>query len=213
MSKILIVRHGNSLSNIDKTFTGHIDSPLSELGEKQAQKLCDFLCNNFNVDVICSSDLSRAINTIKPLADKMGVKIRLDKNLREIYGGEWEGVKFSDIAQIYSSDFSVWKNTPGLARCTGGESYADATERIVSAVYKIAKENEGKTVVIATHGGVIRGLQCRLSGLTLKQMNEIDYVVNASVSVIEFIDDNLRWKGCLNCDYLSGLITEMPKGI
>ena len=52
MSKILIVRHGNSLSNIDKTFTGHIDSPLSDLGEKQAQKLCDFLYNNFNVDVI-----------------------------------------------------------------------------------------------------------------------------------------------------------------
>ncbi len=213
MSKILIVRHGNSLSNIDKTFTGHIDSPLSELGERQAQKVCEFIEKNYKIDAIYSSDLSRAINTVKPFADRKGIKIQLDKNLREIYGGKWEGVKFSDIANEFSSDFSIWKETPGLARCTGGESYLEATNRIVDAVYKIATENDGKTVVVATHGGVIRGLQCRLSGLPLERMSEINYVVNASVSEIDFSDGILKWLGCCNCDYLNGLITEMPKGI
>ena len=213
MTKILIVRHGNSLSNIAKTFTGHIDSPLSETGKMQAEKASEFIFQNYKVDKIYSSDLSRAIDTVKPLANKLNLTITLEEGLREIYGGNWEGAELSRLEELFYDDYLVWKKSPGLARCTGGESYEEATERIYNAVKKIALENVGKTVVIATHGGVIRGLQCKLIGLPLSRMKETDYVVNASVTEIDFVDGNLIWVKTNPTNYLEGLITSMPKGI
>ena len=68
MTKLLIVRHGYSTSNVHKTFTGHIDSPLSEVGFKQAEKVSAYLNENYKVDENYSSDLSRAIDTVMPLA-------------------------------------------------------------------------------------------------------------------------------------------------
>ena len=109
MTKILIVRHGNSLSNIAKTFTGHIDSPLSETGKMQAEKASEFIFQNYKVDKIYSSDLSRAIDTVKPLANKLNLAITLEEGLREIYGGNWEGVELSRLEELFYDDYLVWK--------------------------------------------------------------------------------------------------------
>lgn len=213
MTKILLVRHGNSLSNVAKTFTGHINSRLSEMGEKQAERACEFILKNYKVDIIYSSDLSRAVNTVKPLANALNIPIHTDENLREIYGGKWEGVQFSKLEELFYDDYSVWKKTPGLARPTDGESYEEAQTRFYNSVKKIAEDNPNKTVVIASHGGVIRGLQCKLMGLPLSRLNEIEYVVNASVTEIDFNDEKLVWARTNPTEYLDGLITSMPKGI
>lgn len=213
MTKILLVRHGNSLSNVAKTFTGHINSMLSEMGEKQAERACEFILKNYKVDKIYSSDLSRAVNTVKPLANALNIPIHTDENLREIYGGKWEGVQFSKLEELFYDDYSVWEKTPGLARPTDGESYEEAQTRFYNSVKKIAEDNPNKTVVIASHGGVIRGLQCKLMGLPISRLNEIEYVVNASVTEIDFNDEKLVWARTNPTEYLDGLITSMPKGI
>ena len=83
MTKFIVVRHGNSLSNIDKTFTGHIDAPLSEVGVEQAKLVSNYILSEYKVDKVFSSDLSRAVDTIKPFAQKVNLEIIKEK----VYAG------------------------------------------------------------------------------------------------------------------------------
>lgn len=211
MTKILIVRHGYSQSNVNKTFTGHIDSPLSETGVKQAQKASLFIKENYSVDEIYSSDLKRAVDTVRPLAEMLNKPIKTDVALREIFGGKWEGAKFSQLIDEYEQDYSLFRNNPGISRCTGGESYVEAGDRIYAAVENIAKKHQGKTIVIATHGGVIRALQCLIMHIPFEKMYEVDFVVNASVSEIDYSNGKFAWVKSCSTEYLDGLVTEMPK--
>ena len=213
MTNILIVRHGNSLSNASKTFTGHINSPLSELGNKQAELTCKYIYQNYQVDAIYSSDLIRSIDTVKPLANKLGLNIITDKNLREMYGGKWEGMLFSDLPSKYPDDYKVWTENVGLARCTGGESYAEVQDRAVKIISKIATENDGKTVVISTHGAVIRAFECFVRNIPLTRMQEVNYVFNASVSEIEYFEGKFNIKRTNISEHLADVLTAMPKGI
>lgn len=213
MIKFLIVRHGNSMSNLSKTFTGHKNSPLSELGFKQAELTCDYIYQNYKVDAIYSSDLLRTVDTVNPLSQKTGIEIITDKNLREMYGGKWEGMLFSEIPEKYPEDFKVWKETVGLARCTGGESYEEVQIRAIDCMNKIASKNEGKTVVVSTHGAIIRAFECAARGIPLIRMDEVPYVFNASVSEINYLNGRFEIVKTNISEHLADVLTAMPKGI
>ena len=213
MTRFIVVRHGNSLSNIDKTFTGHIDAPLSKVGLEQAQLVSDYIFNTYKVDRVFSSDLSRAVDTIKPFAQKANLEIIKEKELREIFGGEWEGEKFSDLPIKFPKDFKIWQETPGLACPTRGESYKKAQERIVKILTKIADENQGETVAICTHGGLIRALECHALGVPLEQMQQVPFVFNATISIYEYDCGKFSLLQSNVSEYLGELQTAMPKGI
>ena len=90
MTKIIVVRHAQSLANEKGIFIGHMDMDLSELGKKQAELLGKYLLDKaFPIDVIYSSDLSRAMKTAEPTAITHGLEIIPDARLREICGGDW----------------------------------------------------------------------------------------------------------------------------
>ena len=213
MTNFIIIRHGNSASNVDKTYTGHIDSPLSETGIKQAERACEYVYQNFKVDSVYSSDLIRAYDTVLPLAKKLSKEIVTDTALRELYGGKWEGLKFLDLKTLFPEDYKVWEENVGFARPTGGESYSELQIRAINVIKKIAKEQNGKTVVVCTHGGFIRALQCAVCGIDLSQMQQVPYVVNASVSTFSCDGENFIAGEFGYSNHLEGLITSMPKGI
>lgn len=213
MLKLIIVRHGNSVSNVAKTFTGHIDAPLSEIGKEQANRVSEYLYKNFKVDKVYSSDLCRAVDTVRLFSELAGLEIIKRKEIREVYGGKWENMLIADIPNKFPEDFKVWKENPGLARCTGGESYAEAQNRISAFVEEIAKEDDGKTVVMATHGGLIRAFECLVRGIPLERMQEVPFVFNASISVIEYDNGVYKLMKSNVTDFLADLQTAMPKGI
>lgn len=88
-----------------------------------------------------------------------------------------------------------------------------ATERFIKSLSKIAEENLGKSIVVATHGGILRSFQCVAMGKPLTEMDKISYVINASVSEVNYSEGKFEWVKCFNTDYLDGLVSEMPKGI
>ena len=212
MVKILVVRHGFSQSNLDGTFTGHIDAPLTDLGLKQGKLVSDYIYKNYKIDAIYSSDLSRAVSTIKPLADNLNMPIKTDKNLREIYGGVWEGKTIAKIKELYSSDYEKWHGYAEDMCPTEGESMREVMQRSKNALLNIARENQGKTVVVATHGGLIKALQGELMGLSVSQLKTFDYVCNASIMEIEYDGEFKIVNGCIS-HYLGELLTEMTKGV
>lgn len=212
MVKILVVRHGFSQSNLDGTFTGHLDAPLTDLGLKQGELVSDYIYKNYKIDAIYSSDLSRAVNTIKPLAESLNMQIKTTKNLREIYGGVWEGKTIAKIKEMYASDYEKWHTYADDMCPTEGESMREVMQRSKNALLDIARENQGKTVVVATHGGLIKALQGELMGLKVNELKTLNYVCNASIMEIEYDGEFKIVNGCIS-HYLGEMLTEMTKGV
>ncbi len=212
MVRFLFVRHGQSMSNVNRTFTGQADVPLSELGKKQAEDLRGFLLGHYAIDTIWSSDLLRARQTIEPVASALGLPVHTDRLLREIFGGEWEEKTVDEIAFRYPEDYAMWQNDIGLARCTGGESLAEVQQRGILAVRRIAEENDGKTVLVATHAAFLRAMQCYWQGLPLRAMKDIPWVPNASTTEAEYDGGSVRIVRLAQDGYLQGEITRISKG-
>ena len=188
MTRLVITRHGQSQANAEYRFAGHSDFDLSELGRRQAERTADYICENEKIDVIYSSDLSRAYNTALPTAKRLGLEIIPTEELREIFAGEWEGMTTAELAEKYPEDFGVWKNDYASSRCTGGESVAEVYRRVTKTVAKIAQRHDGETVMLSTHATLVRALSAYSQGLDETRVGEIPFTHNASVNI--FIYDN-----------------------
>ena len=210
MTTLLIVRHGESEANRQGVFAGQYDVELQDRGVEQAKITAEFIANNYKVDKVYASDLKRAFITGKATADRVGVEIIPDKNLREINCPMWDGVKFEDRHKIDEEKYKVWIEDIGNSVTPGGESVKQVGERVYGAVKRIAEENPDKTIVIASHGAAIRALQSLVSTGALDEMKNIPYVSNASVT--ELFYDNGEFKfGKISMDeHLGKLTTTLP---
>lgn len=212
MTTFCFVRHGESRANVDKVFTGQTDVPLSDRGMRQAEELKERLLA-LKPDAFFSSDLLRAVQTVTPAAEALGLAVRPEKDLREIDGGQWEGKPFGTIARAYPEDYARWTENIGLARCTGGESLEEVQTRGLAAVLRIAQENDGKTVVLATHAAMIRALTCAFRGLPLSEMQRIPFVPNASLSTVRFEKGAFAIERYADVSFLGSDVTRLPENI
>ena len=213
MTRLLIIRHGQSKANLDGIFVGHINSPLSDLGLQQAELTAEYIVSNYHVDAVYASDLNRAFYTGKRVADRLGLPITADAQLREIFAGDWENVKFDDLSQHYGAPYQVWLKDIGNAQCPNGESVAQLQSRFVGALRRIAESNDGKTVVVATHATPIRTFMTHCAGCDIAQMQNIPWVSNASVTVAEY-DGNTFSITIPGYDaHLGNLRTALPKNV
>lgn len=212
MTTLLIIRHGQSVSNIQGVFTGNLDLALTEQGLRQAQITAEYIVTNFKVDAVYASDLCRARETGKAVADRVGLEVQTDRRLREIYAGQWEGRSFNDLTEQFPS-YTVWRSDIGNCTADGGESVAQLSQRVLEAFYDIAKDNEGKTVVIATHATPIRALQCHCEGKTLAQMKDVPWVTNASVSTVVYEDGILKLKEACHDAHLGAIVSRFPSNV
>lgn len=213
MTTLILVRHGQSVANHDGIYVGHRDAPLSDLGRRQAEVMSRYVLQNYKVDKVYTSDLSRAASTVLPIAKALGIEEIKDKNLREIFAGDWEGKKFSDLCELYPDDYGKWRTDIGNSRSPGGESVREMANRVEGEIIKIAEENDGKTVVIGTHATPIRAMQCLWQGKTLDEMKDVKWAPNASITVAEFTDGKFCLKLLSEESYLDDLKTELPKNV
>ena len=183
MTKLILVRHGQSLANAQDLFAGHSDFDLSEIGFRQARRAADWIAAHEQVDVIYSSDLLRAYHTATTIGKHLGLPIISDEGLREIFAGEWEGLSFPFIAEHYADAFDVWRNNYSAARPVGGESTAEVYRRIVPHVLALAERHEGKTLLLATHATVIRAFDAYAAGLSAEQTGRVPFCYNAAINL------------------------------
>lgn len=185
----MLIRHGESMGNATRAFLGHTDLDITEKGRMQAKATADLLKDR-RIDVIYSSDLIRAYNTAKPIAEAKGLEIIPSKNLREIYAGEWEGLTIGEIKARYPESYGIWRSDTMKAICDGGESIVGLQARIKREVFRIVNENKGKCICITSHaaaiGSFIDYLRTELSD---PEYTEFHWVTNASVTTVDFYDD------------------------
>ena len=186
-TKIILVRHGQSIGNAWRRYLGHTDLGLTELGRTEAEQTARALANE-KIDAIYSSDLKRAHETALPHARIHGLDITDSENLREIFLGEWEGAAVSDLKALHYQEFVVeWLGKFGTFKFPNGESVTHAADRFYSEVKRIADLNSGKTVLITSHAAVIRAFWCKISGVAPEKMGEaIPFPRNASYSTVVY---------------------------
>lgn len=212
MTRLIVVRHGQSEANKERTFAGHRNVNLTELGKAQAEVICEYL-KEYDIDKIYSSSLSRAIETVAPTARRLNKEIILMDDLKEIYAGKWEGMFFDDIERTYKESFYVWRNDIGNAHPDGGESVKELFKRVSLAIDKIVSENEGRTVLVVSHGTAIRTLSCLWHGKEIKEMKDVLWAPNSSVSVIDYENGKPEIVLFGYTDFLGDKANKMPANV
>ncbi|MBR2377211.1 MAG: histidine phosphatase family protein [Clostridia bacterium] len=211
MTKILIVRHGQSDSNASKSLTGQRDSKLSEMGLKQAELVSEYIYKNYKIDEIHSSDLTRAVQTLTPLAKTLGLEIIKTPKLRELNCGDWQGQKISDLLQ--DERYLKWKNEDLTIQAPNGESFVDVQARAYNYLETIAKNSDGKTIAMSLHGGPIRMILAKILDIPPSEWHKsLGYVNNASTTLLNYENGKFTILSTTD-DYLGELSTEMPKGL
>ena len=148
MTKFIMVRHGQSKANECGYLVGNTEAPLSKLGEKQAKAVSEYILSTYKVDVIYSSPLSRACNTVKQVADTLNLPIIKSNELTEFNFGNLEGLTLEEIKNNYDDSYNKWAKDPGTFIPPNGESMTHLQERVVKKLKEIGIKEDGKTVLI-----------------------------------------------------------------
>lgn len=212
-TELYLIRHGESPGNRDRFFLGHTDLDLTEKGYAQAKCAAAFF-ENIHIDAVYASDLLRAFNTAKAVADSKGLVVTPEKGLRELFAGRWEEMKFADIPLSYPELWSNWQNAnvPDL-RAPEGESLSELLLRVERTLLRIAKENEGKSVAVGLHATPIRLMLNKIAGRNLEELYMTSWVLNASITKLSFENGSFSLDFANECSHLGALKTAFPRGV
>ena len=213
MTRLILIRHGQSEANLLRVFAGNYDVELTELGCQQAQCTAEYIAKNYKIDKDYASDLKRAFKTAEYVAEKFGLEVIPEKGFREIYAGEWEAVKFDDLAEKFPEDWDKWRIDIGNSRCTGGESVRELGERVIKTLEKVAEDNDGKTIAIGTHATPVRSVQCVYGEYGYDHMMDFPWVSNASVTELVYEDGKFTLVKIGEDRHLEGLISNLPANV
>ena len=186
MTRVLLIRHGETSWNRDRRWQGHADIALSREGLDQAVRLAVRLREQREgIDALVSSDLRRASDTAQELANALGLALSLEPSWREMDVGRWTGLSREEIEQRYAEDWRRIAGGEDLPR-GGGETFAGFSSRIVAALDSLRTRHAERTVAVVTHGGVIRAALLHALGLPFERLREVSRVDNAVMR-------ELRW--------------------
>lgn len=210
MKTIIMVRHGQSESNVRKTFTGQLDAPLTRIGQQQARLMAEYL-DKYHVDKIYASSLQRAVDTACEIAQRQNCPVEKCDAIKEIYSGCWQGLTFDQIAEKYPQTYQVWRTDIGNATPDGGETCRMMYDRVTGFFKKVLTEPE-ETVCLVCHAIPIRMMESYIKAGCVEAAQEIPWVPNASVTVYQY-DGTFHEVERGTCDFLGELHTNLPKNI
>lgn len=204
-TRLILVRHGQSMANMTGEFRSGTETPLTPLGEQQAEAAADYIEKTYRLDAAVASPLSRAFRTAGAIAARQGLTVRPEPDLREIDGGDFEGVMASWLVE-HDPDYWFFRRDIGHVRCPNGETFSEMATRVNARLDALAREFAGKTLLVGIHATPIRSVQARLRGYPLGRVKDIPWVLNASLTILDY-DENFRPAMTLEgyADYLGDL--------
>ncbi|MGN0478182.1 MAG: histidine phosphatase family protein [Hominenteromicrobium sp.] len=188
---LFLVRHCQSMGNLENIFQGQSDADVSAMGKKQLA-LLGLRFRNIRVDAVYSSPLLRARKTAEAINEYHGLPIVQLDDLKEIDVGELEGRKLTSVFEGYPELAAAWNEAPQNCVFPGGESTVQVYGRAESALRRILGESAGKTVVVTSHGFLLRNMVCALLKGDLQALPSIRISGNTSVSEFEVSETGVK---------------------
>ena len=185
VTKLYLIRHGQSAGNAEGRFGGHGPTPLSELGRKQANITAKALAKE-HISVIYSSDLERAMQTAQPLADLLGLDVNPSKAFRERHVGVLEGLTFDESKANHPKDYYALVNRNVHHVITKGESYRHLLKRATTELWEILRNNPGGRIAIFSHTGAICFLTLHLMGAIRRDTRQTPWIITSNCGINRF---------------------------
>lgn len=187
-TRVYLIRHGETIWNLEGRFQGHTDIELSNKGFWQA-KLISRRLQNAPLSAVYSSTLNRAYLTAKIIAGYHNLPVIKVPQLIEMCYGDWEGKMLSEINKKYGEQFPRWLNNPTLFQIPQGETIQSLQKRAVEAVNRIVEKHPREHVVVVAHGITIRTILSSVLNLPLTQISRFRQD-NAALNIVEYSKDN-----------------------
>ncbi len=163
VTRLVLVRHAETVWNAEGRWQGQTDVALSEQGRAEVELVGRRLAGE-HFDRVISSDLVRAHDTARGIAKN--ASIELDSTLREMHLGAWCGLLHHEVTARFPDQLLALQRGEDRRIGGDGETVVELAARVTTAIDRIASESEGKSVLIVTHGGVIRALMLAMLGLS-----------------------------------------------
>ncbi|NMA61493.1 MAG: histidine phosphatase family protein [Firmicutes bacterium] len=190
MTRLILVRHGETVWNQERRYQGQQDSPLSPLGIRQAQETGKFLARE-KIAAVYSSDLQRAWTTAQSIAKHHGLTPLADPRLREMSFGVWEGLTRDEIMIEYPDLFYARYQDSLTTRIPNGELPPEVVLRFQDFLDDCLPNHEDETIVIVSHGGSLRLIIANLLHIPLEKSYCI-HLGNAGISELLYTRNGLQ---------------------
>ena len=185
VTRLYLVRHGQSDGNAEGRFGGHGPTPLSPLGLRQAENTAKLLAKE-GVNAIYSSDLHRALQTAEPLAQLTGIPIIPSPAFRERNVGVLEGLTFDESKQTFPKDYYALVNRNVHHVITEGESYRHLLRRSTTQLWEILRDHMGGRIAIYSHTGAICFMTLHLMGAIRRDTKQTPWIVTSNCGINRF---------------------------
>jgi len=188
VTRLYLVRHGETEWNRSLRYQGHRDIPLSSEGRAQARKIAVRLSSE-KFAAAYASDLSRAMETAAIISDYHNLNVTTVPELRETNFGDWEGLTYREIDSRFHEIMKGWRANPRDTKIPGGESLGEVADRCRSGLEKVLRENREGNVLVVAHGGIIRIIVASILGMNLNDYWKIKQD-NVALNIIEFFEND-----------------------
>ncbi|GAA4505313.1 MULTISPECIES: bifunctional RNase H/acid phosphatase [Nonomuraea] len=157
-TSLVLLRHGETPLSVERRFSGLGDPELTANGLAQAAAAADRLTRDpYKLDAVVTSPLTRARQTAETVAERAGLDVETDEDLRETDFGAWEGHTFTEIQRRWPAELAAWLADPDVAP-PGGESFTAVADRVTRAQRRLIDRYEGRTVLLVSHVTPIKTL-------------------------------------------------------
>lgn len=184
--KLYLIRHGESLGNLQGKIQGTMDFPLSELGKQQVDLISSY-CENINLDSLYSSDLERAHATATAIGESTGLPVQAWDQIREVHLGPLQGLSRAEIREQYPETV---KNSIITSGIEGTETIDELTLRCKTVLEQLQELHSSDSVALVSHGGFISiFLMYVLVGEKWPDFHRPFVIGNTSVTLLEWMDE------------------------
>ena len=187
-TRLLLVRHGETIANREYRYVGTRDDALSTRGQTQATQLAEAL-SVLPVAAIYSSPLQRTYNTALPIAARHALEVQRVDDLCECNFGDWEGLTRAEVLARSPQDAQLlhdWEQNMALAP-PNGESFETMRERVSTAVEKLTQLHPKQSIMLVSHVEPIKVLLCAALGAPTSSVSRI-FLDPATISVVDWRD-------------------------
>jgi probable phosphoglycerate mutase len=165
MTRIILVRHGQTAWNREERFRGHADIPLDETGFAQAKATAARIAAQWKPDAVYAGPLSRTIQTAEATAHEFNLAVQVEEGLIDVDCGEWQGLTPEEARRQWPAEFEMFLHSPKDFVFPGGEALEAARLRAIRRVEELAARHPDQTLVLVSHTALNRLILLSVLGL------------------------------------------------
>lgn len=203
-TSVYLIRHAETVGNIEKRLTGRKDYDITEKGKKTIECLEKEL-KDIKFDIAFSSTENRSYNTIKGLAEKSKIEITKTSELSEMYFGDYDGYKWDEVNKINPKIKQLQNEVNVITGINNQESMEQVTDRVYNFIYKCCLENQGKTILMGSHGVAIEAFLRKISNIPFAYEREKYCQHNCAINKVIFKNQKFEIETLSDSSYINNI--------